>query len=126
MTAATPQQWLSTFVEAVRAGAIEEGRRLFSEDVVGYGALTPRMLGLDDLVDKQWRPTWRRVAAWRVTEVDLVEHAGDLAALALCWERVNNDDHAVVHGRATLVLRRDGEAGWRCVHSHFSPDPQGI
>jgi ketosteroid isomerase-like protein len=113
---------LTTFTEAVRSNDIDSGRLLFDDTVVGYGALTARMCGLRDLVEQQWRPTWRRVARWRVTQVDLIERSDALAALAICWERVNNDDHAVVRGRATLVLRREDDQ-WRCVHSHFSQDP---
>jgi ketosteroid isomerase-like protein len=112
------------FTEAVRSNRIEAGRRLFHEDVVGYGALTARMRGLDDLVEHQWSPTWRRVAQWRITALDVMERSETLVAVGLCWERVNNDDHAVVHGRSTLILRCDGEQ-WRCVHSHFSQDPVG-
>ena len=125
MSADTPQDWLSEFVEAVRTGDTDAGRSLFADDVVGYGTLTPRMLGLDDLVERQWGPTWERVEEWRLTDVDVVEQTEALAVLAFCWERVNNDDHTVVHGRATLVLRRRAGSAWRCIHSHFSSDPAG-
>jgi ketosteroid isomerase-like protein len=125
VSADTPQDWLSEFVEAVRTGDTDAGRVLFADDVVGYGTLTPRMLGLDDLVEWQWRPTWERVETWQLTDVDVVEQTDALAVLAVCWKRVNNDDHAVVHGRATLVLRRGAGSAWRCIHSHFSADPTG-
>ena len=123
MSTDTPRDWLVEFVEAVRAGDTEAGRRMFADDVVGYGTLTARMLGLDDLVDQQWRPTWKRVGTWRVTEVDVVEQVEGLAVLAFCWERVNNDDHAVVRGRATVSLQQRAAGDWRCIHSHFSADP---
>lgn len=120
MTATTPREWLDAFVVAVQTNDIESARPLFDLGVLAYGALTSRMLGLDELAERQWRPTWRRVAAWRVTSVDLQEQCGSLAVLAFTWERMNNDDRAVVPGRATLVLRRGRDRGWLCVHSHFS------
>ena len=114
--------WLDRFVAAVRTNDIDAGRRLFADDALGYGALTSRMLGLESLVAQQWRPTWVRVARWDVSEVDLLLHCGDLAVLAFCWERLNNDDMAIVSGRATLVLRQLNDR-WLCVHSHFSANP---
>ena len=116
----TPREWLDAFVAAVLTNDIDSARPLFDPGVLGYGALAARMRGLDELAENQWRPTWRRVAQWRVTSVDMREQSGGLAVLALTWERVNNDDGSVVPGRATLVLRCGPH--WRslCVHSHFS------
>ncbi|HRY11614.1 MAG TPA: nuclear transport factor 2 family protein [Candidatus Nanopelagicales bacterium] len=119
---ATPQTWLDRFVSAVRNNDIDAGRRLFADDAVGYGALTARMLGLESLVAQQWRPTWARVAQWDVTEVDLLLRRDDLAVLAFCWQRLNNDDGATVPGRATMVLQHVDDR-WLCVHSHFSASP---
>lgn len=114
--------WLDQFVAAVRSDDINAGRRLFADDAVGYGVITSRMLGLESLVAQQWRPTWARVAQWDVSEVDLLVQRADLAVLAFCWQRLNNDDGATVPGRATMVLRQ--VAGrWLCVHSHFSATP---
>ena len=62
------------------------------------------------------------VARWGVSEVDLLLHCGDLAVLAFCWERLNNDDGATVSGRATVVLQQFNHR-WLCVHSHFSANP---
>ena len=123
MSASSPREWLDAFVAAVQTNDIESARALFDPGVLGYGALTARMLDLDDLAENQWRPTWRRVAQWRVTSVDMREQSGGLAVLALTWERVNNDDGSVVPGRATLVLRSGPDGRWLCVHSHFSVDP---
>jgi ketosteroid isomerase-like protein len=119
---ATLASWLDQFVAAVRSDDIDAGRRLFADDAVGYGALTARMLGLESLVAQQWRPTWARVAQWDVTEVDLLLERDDLAVLAFCWQRLNNDDGATVPGRATMVLQRVDDQ-WLCVHSHFSASP---
>ena len=119
----TPREWLDAFVAAVQTNDIASARPLFDPGVLGYGALTNRMSGRDDLVEQQWRPTWRRVAGWQVTSVDVQEQSDRLALLAFCWQRHNNDDRSIVNGRATLALRRDADDRWRCVHSHFSVDP---
>jgi ketosteroid isomerase-like protein len=119
---AVVREWLDQFVSAVRSDDIDAGRGLFADDVVGYGALTSRMLGLESLVAQQWRPTWARVAQWQVSEVDLLFQRADLAVLAFCWQRLNNDDGETVSGRATMVLQRMHDQ-WLCVHSHFSASP---
>ncbi len=118
----TPEAWLDQFVEAIRGNTLASGRLLFHDEVVGYGVITERMLGLESLVTQQWTPTWKRVATWEVTTVDLrVEH-DDIAVIAFCWERTNNDDRHVVAGRATVVLQWfDGR--WLCTHSHLSATP---
>ena len=117
----TPLLWLDLFVAAVRNNDLAAGRDLFAPDVVGYGVISERMLGLDALTDEQWRPTWRQVAAWSVTEVDLAVEAENIAFLAFCWRRTNQDGSGV-SGRATVILRKSADR-WVCVHSHLSASP---
>jgi ketosteroid isomerase-like protein len=114
--------WLDQFVAAVRGNDLEAGRALFADDVVGYGALTSRMVGLDDLVRHQWTPTWQHVTDWQVGTLDVATAAGGLGVLAFTWARVHPDGRRA-QGRATLALRQDQDGRWRCVHSHFSTEP---
>ena len=116
-----PLLWLDRFVSAVRNNDLAAGRDLFAPDVVGYGVISDRMLDLDALVDEQWRPTWRQVAAWSVTDVDLAVAAENVAVLAFCWRR-ENPDGSGLSGRATVILRLSAD-GWVCVHSHLSASP---
>lgn len=116
-------EWLDQFVSAVRTNNLDAGTTLFEPDVVGYGVIADRMVGLDDLCARQWSPTWRRVREWRIVHLDVQVESDGCAVVAFTWERVNNDDDRTVQGRATLALRRGEEGGWRCLHSHFSPSP---
>lgn len=114
--------WLRNFVQAVRANDIEGGMNLFDEHAVGYGTRERRAVGLDQLVEDQWRPTWRRITSWIVGEVDVAERGDGLAVVAFIWKR-ETEDATTVEGRATLILKNVGTE-WRCIHSHFSADPQ--
>jgi ketosteroid isomerase-like protein len=114
--------WLRHFAQAVRANDLEAGTSLFDEHAVGYGTRERRATGRDHLVEQQWRPTWRRITSWTVDEIDVAEWGDGLAVVAFTWKR-ETDDAAAVNGRATLVLKDVG-TGWRCIHSHFSANPQ--
>lgn len=120
--------WAARFAAAVREGDIASGRRLFKEDVVGFGTRTRMMNGLDALVDHQWRHIW---ASTRNFDLDLeqmdcgVSQSGDMAWLGLAWRsegRGLDDAWFSRHGRATFVLEKIANA-WLCRHSHHSLDP---
>lgn len=117
------RQWLGRFVAAVRTNDIEAGRRLFSRHVVGYGTKEPRLVGLDALAAGQWGPTWSRVDAWRVDEIDVLQVDGTTATLAFTWTRHNVEGTSLA-GRATMILAEEPDGTWLCTHSHFSRAPQ--
>ena len=114
-------EWLEAFAHAVRSNDPGSGRELFDHAAVGYGTLGSRLVGLDDLVERQWTPTWRRIVTWDIQSIDLIEVSGLDGLIAFTWARETSDGPPV-SGRATLVLRH-GADGWRCIHSHFSVDP---
>jgi hypothetical protein len=114
--------WLDAFTHAVRSHDTGSGRALFDHEAVGYGTLGSRLVGLDELVERQWTPTWRRIVAWDIRTIDLCEASGATGLIAFTWARETSDGPPV-SGRATLVLRQ-GATGWRCIHSHFSADPR--
>jgi ketosteroid isomerase-like protein len=120
--------WLARWEALVNAGDIEAARPFFAEDVVAFGSLTPAMHGLDALVARQWSQIWPTIRDFALNRDTLsVRSVGDgsLAVLAGEYRSLGKDgaggwyDRA---GRATLVLERR-DAGYVCVHSHFSMYP---
>ncbi len=114
------------FSAAVRAVDYERGTTMFAPDVVGFGTYAGMRVGLDALVNGQWRNIWgvTRGFTFRLDELHLGV-SGDQAWVAVPWDsegRHGSGDWFDRPGRATIVLeRRDGR--WLALHTHFSLYP---
>src|SRR3954467_12835829 len=60
--AAYPRQqaprWLEDFAACVRAPDYDTARAMFADDVVSFGTFARMLIGLDALVDGQWKQIW--------------------------------------------------------------------
>lgn len=118
--------WLREFDALVRAADFAAARPYFMEDAIGFGTYGVMLVGRDDLEQGQWRQIWPNITNFRFRIDQLacgVE--GELAWLACPWDSdgVRPDGSTFDRpGRATLVLRREGNR-WRACHSHFSLYP---
>jgi ketosteroid isomerase-like protein len=100
---------------------------MFDDSVVSFSSLRDVVIGLDVLVDQQWRYVWPTIEDFHF-EVDslqaLVSPDGSLAAVAVTWASTGFAGDGTPFprpGRTSLVLARpDGADEWRCVHAHFS------
>jgi len=127
--------WLERFARHVRERDFDRGSTMFHRDVIGYGTWTPTAVGLDALIDEQWRPVWQRTTGFRFdTETaSVIRHDGadgtELRVVtsrwASCGEPTNGHAEPFERrGRATIVLRRDTpDAPLLALHTHFSLDP---
>jgi ketosteroid isomerase-like protein len=120
------QAWLDDFAGAVRAADYRAGRRLFAEDVLGFGTVGVVLDGIDALVERQWKRVWGVTSGFRFHADRLACGVdGGRAWVGAAWtSQGRRPDGSPVdrHGRATYVLeRRDGR--WVAVHSHHSLDP---
>jgi len=119
--------WLATFAAAVRDRDYDAGRALFADDALGCGTRSPWMVGLDRLVDEQWKPIWSVTRGFRFDDDTIHgDIRGETAWVAASWRsegRRSSGDWFERCGRATFVLTWDGSA-WRAVHSHFSLRPE--
>ena len=126
--------WLDAFSAAVRAVDFEAARALFDADVVSFGTFARKVVGIDKLVDGQWKVIWGCTRNFRFLMDEAYieingevngEASGSFAWIATPWMSQGRDERGTWYdraGRCTLVLRRvDGP--WRCVHSHFSREP---
>lgn len=118
--------WFSEMQACVRAVDYDRARSLFTPDVIGFGTFSGVLVGLDRLVDDQWRRVWPTIRDFTF-DLDRLHWgaSGDLAWAACPWtSRGWRDDGTTFDrpGRVTVVLRRMA-GGWRAHHSHFSLYP---
>lgn len=119
------EAWLRAFAGCVREGDYDGGRALFAADAAGFGTVSNRYSGLDELHATQWAQVWERTEGFEFDEVDARWSTPDLCVVAATWSsrRVGAAVPAVRTGRVTLVLRADRDGTLRAVHSHFSMSP---
>jgi ketosteroid isomerase-like protein len=121
-------QWLEAFAEAVRACDYARGQAMFAPEAVGFGTVAARAVGLERLVNEQWRRVWG-VTHGFTFYLDALEAGGEepvfwAAAPWSSFGRTANGVEVELRGRSTIVLvRREGKL--LAVHSHFSFVPSG-
>jgi ketosteroid isomerase-like protein len=119
--------WVRTFGDHVRARRFDDAEVMFDRSVVSFSSLRDVVVGLDVLVDQQWRFVWPTIEEFHFDVGSmhaLVSPDGALAAVAVTWTSTGFDAGGRPFprpGRASLVLARPAsEEAWRCVHAHFS------
>lgn len=129
---AMARAWFDEFAACVRHRDLESGRRLFDPNCSSFGTRAERLRDLDDLVSRQWSPTWtttRGFAAVPGTLTAQMADDGSMVVLTSQWESdgVRPDGSTFDRrGRCTIVLRKDdGSAhGFVALHTHFSLNPE--
>jgi SnoaL-like domain len=102
-------------------------RRLFSDEVLGFGTFADVACGLDELEADQWRQMWPNIEDFRfdLDSITTVESRDRLlTSVAVMWRSYDAGARgARCHraGRATVVLvRRTTDSPWQARHTHFS------
>jgi len=121
-------QWLDEFAMCVREKDFSSGRKMFSEDVIGFGTWTGRMVGMEDLLISQWSNVWSKTEGFEFDEDytdfwcnDAIEPTQ--CTVAALWKStgIGEDGRGFERkGRSTIVLKRHLGNEWRAIHSHFS------
>jgi ketosteroid isomerase-like protein len=117
--------WLASFQDCVRQVDYVRARRLFCEDVVGFGSHAGHLHGLDDLSGRQWQAVWPNIEGFCFDSDRAVCHpsqAGDLVCISVPWRSTGFDANGLAfprNGRATILLVFIGGA-WRARHTHYS------
>jgi len=121
--------WLETFAQCVREVDYDRATEMFDRDVVGFGTFAAMLVGRDALIDGQWKNIWGCTRGFRFlldgAHAD-VSTVGDMAFVATPWISQGRDAAGNWYdrvGRCTLVLRKDANGAWLCVHSHYSRQP---
>jgi ketosteroid isomerase-like protein len=130
LLASTVTDWLETWQIKINGRDYAGARDLFDPEVLGYGTRTGIAHGLDELEQKQWRPTWSEIERFRfnLQELTLLPEGPNMVVACTTWTSLgiradgSRFDRA---GRMTLVLRRtDASEPWRALHTHFSVSPE--
>lgn len=132
MTSDAARAWFDDFAACVRARDLVAGRRLFDPSCASFGARTDHLTDLEDLVDRQWSPTWTTTqgfAAVPGTVRVVGAQDGSVVVVTARWgsEGIRPDGSTFERrGRCTVVLRADDDAphGLLAVHTHFSRHPE--
>ena len=123
--------WFRDLEECVRAVDYDAARPLFADDVVSFGTFGTILRGIDALAADQWQNVWPNIDRFTFDLDSLRWGADGALAWAIClWDSLDRRPDGATDqrpGRATVVLRREGDR-WRAVHSHFSlfPAPGGV
>ncbi|WP_293022650.1 nuclear transport factor 2 family protein [Mycolicibacterium sp.] len=122
--------WFVEWERLIRDIDYAGARKLFDDDVVGFGTYMRLVHGIDELVDAQWRSIWGRITDFRFDLDSLTSRtsADGLSGWGLClWTSTGYDaDHRPFArpGRATVLLTRSAvDAPWLGVHTHLSLVP---
>lgn len=124
------RDWLRRWGALVDAAEMDAARPLFDAEVIGFGTRASVAVGLDELVETQWRHVWPVLDRFAF-DADgahvLVSPDRLQAVIATSWTSVGPRPDGTVGprpGRATVVLRRDDPGtSWLGVHTHFSLVP---
>ena len=55
------KKWLTKFALCVRSLDFEGGREMFYQDMVCFGSRAEILIGLDDLIERQWKAIWPNI-----------------------------------------------------------------
>ena|SRR5690349_8960297 len=120
------EAWLAAFAAAVRERDYERGQSMFDADATGFGTVSTRYEGVDQLEHGQWREVWERTEGFTF-DLDSATFRvdGNLVVALSEWTSTGRDVGGSARprrGRATIVLiGTDDEM--RAVHTHFSMAP---
>jgi ketosteroid isomerase-like protein len=125
--------WLDRFAEAVRRRDYEAGARMFCPEMVSFGTVSERAIGLGELRRRQWEKVWPHTADFGFDLTTVMEASAadqDVCVLTALWGSHGLSQAGGSYsrrGRATIVLRRaaGSETGWLAMHTHFSISPTG-
>jgi catechol 2,3-dioxygenase-like lactoylglutathione lyase family enzyme/ketosteroid isomerase-like protein len=120
------RDWLRALQACVRARDFDGGRRLCAPDVIAFGTVADFVEGVDNVVERQWRPVWPNIRDFTI-RVDAARGArqGDQAWVVAPWDSLGVRPDGTTFprpGRLTIAFaRRQGR--WLAVHTHFSLTP---
>lgn len=119
--------WLHAWEQYIADVDVDGARVLFHEDVVGFGTKENLVVGLDELLLKQWAPTWQTIKdyGFDLDALRTIVSPDRLTSVAIVtWHSTGFDENGAPFerpGRATIALERAAvTAPWRCLHTHMT------
>ena len=119
--------WFQVWEKQVQNKDFESAKKLFENDVVGFGTWMNVVEGIDKLCSDQWKNIWPTINNFKfVTKTLFIQISPDrlLANSILVWNSTGykkNGNSFKRNGRATVVLKRSNlDNSWKGIHTHFS------
>ena len=119
--------WFQVWEKQVQNKDFESAKKLFENDVVGFGTWMNVVEGIDKLYSDQWKNIWPTINNFKfVTNTLFIQISPDrlLANSILFWNSTGykkNGNSFKRNGRATVVLKRSNlDNSWKGIHTHFS------
>ena len=123
----TIRLWFQVWEKQVQNKDFESAKKLFENDVVGFGTWMNVVEGIDKLYSDQWKNIWPTINNFKfVTNTLFIQISPDrlLANSILVWNSTGykkNGNSFKRNGRATVVLKRSNlDNSWKGIHTHFS------
>ena len=123
-------EWFKEWGNLVASVDFVSARRLFHDEVIGFGTFMDVVRGLEYLENRQWRSIWPTIEDFSFLVEELVSDVSSdgLHAYGIVpWTSTGihqDGTHYPRPGRATVLFRRtsSGEP-WRAIHTHISLAP---
>jgi ketosteroid isomerase-like protein len=122
--------WFSTWGNQVANVDFVSARRLFHDDVIGFGTYMDVVRGLEHLENRQWRSIWPTIEGFTFLVDELVTGFSDDGKQAwgiVPWSSTGFHEDGTPYdrpGRATVLFSRNNPAEtWRAIHTHISLAP---
>ena len=123
----TIRLWFQVWEKQVQNKDFESAKKLFENDVVGFGTWMNVVEGIDKLYSDQWKNIWPTINNFKfVTNTLFIQISPDrlLANSILVWNSTGykkNGNSFKRNGRATVVLKRSNlDNSWKGIHTHLS------
>ena len=124
------RDWFTTWTGFVRQVDFISSRKLFHNDVIGFGTYMDVVTGLDALEKQQWRSIWPTIQDFQflVDGMQAIVSPDRLQATAILrWSSTGFKEDGSTYprnGRATVVLSRGSvDEPWLGSHTHVSLNP---
>ena len=124
------KKWLKKFAHCVRSLDFDGGREMFFQDAVCFGSKAEVLIGLDDLIERQWKAIWPNITDFTF-QMDQFRcecnNTADVACVIVPWISTGYHQDGTPFprpGRMTALLLRDRDKDtWLAKHTHFSLNP---
>lgn len=124
------KDWFTTWHKFVQKVDFISSRKLFHDDVIGFGTYMDVVTGLDALEQQQWRSIWPTIQDFQflVDGMQAIVSPDRLQATAIIrWSSTGIGEDGSTYprnGRATVVLtRKSVSEPWLGSHTHVSLNP---
>jgi ketosteroid isomerase-like protein len=118
------QKWLTDFQDAIRSRNYEFGLTLHQPSAHMFGTRVRHSNNTSEYSELQWLQIWDKSRDFTFVEILDEYESNELSYCATTWKNTTSIDGVEVirNGRATFVFAKKTNL-LKCIHSHFSEDP---